>query len=70
MRSTGRRGSNVADNYVDTGTFAASHGDRSGWRRCGAEPMLVTAEYDEARVDSPSTGNPQFHRLLQRPMRW
>lgn len=62
MRYKGRPESNVADNYVDTGTFPASHGDHYGLEALWNEgPFSVTAEYDEARVDSPATGDPRFH---------
>lgn len=62
MRYKGRPESNVADNYVDTGSFAASHGDHYGVEALWNEgPFSVTAEYDEARVESPTTGDPRFH---------
>ena len=61
MRFRGRPGSNVADNFVDTGNFA---GD--GALQLGLEAMLalgpvsVQGEHVSARVDAPTVGNPAF----------
>ena len=61
MRFSGRPQSNVADKYVDTGSFAAHHADQLSleavWQR---GPVGLHAEYIEAAVDAPDSGDPQF----------
>jgi len=61
LRFKGRPESNVTDNYVDTGSFAASHASQYGLEALWNEgPFSLTAEYDEAHVDAPESGDPQF----------
>jgi len=61
LRFKGRPESNVADNYVDTVDIPASHANQYGLEALWNEgPFSLTAEYGEAQVDSPETGDPQF----------
>ena len=61
LRFKGRPESNVTDNYVDTGSFPASHANQYGLEALWNEgPVSLTAEYDESHVDSKETGDPQF----------
>ncbi len=61
LRYKGRPESNVTDNYVDTGDIAASHANHYGLEALWNEgPFSLTAEYDEAHVASPQTGDPRF----------
>lgn len=61
LRLKGRPESNVTDNFVDTGSIPASHASQYGLEALWNEgPVSLTAEYDEAHVDSPETGDPQF----------
>jgi phosphate-selective porin OprO/OprP len=61
VRFKGRPESSVTDNYVDTGSIPASHAIQYGLEALWNEgPVSLTAEYDEAHVDSPETGDPQF----------
>ena len=61
LRFKGRPESNVTDNYVDTGNFPASHASQYGLEAIWNEGRAsLTAEYAEAHVDSPQTGDPQF----------
>ena len=61
LRYRGRPGSNIVDNFVDTGNFAAD-----GAFSVGVEGMLalggvsLQGEYIAASVDSPTTANPRF----------
>jgi phosphate-selective porin OprO/OprP len=61
IRYRGRPGSNVADNFVDTGEFVASGANHFGvealWNSGG---MSVLGEYVLARVSAPDHGNPWF----------
>lgn len=61
IQLSGRPESNVADRYVDTGEFLASHVYELAfeivWDR---GPFMVLAEHIEAKTESPETGNPQF----------
>jgi phosphate-selective porin OprO/OprP len=62
LRYKGRPESNVTDNYVDTGKVPASHANHYGLEALWNEgPFSITAEYDEAHVASPETGDPKFH---------
>jgi phosphate-selective porin OprO/OprP len=61
IRYRGRPGSNVADNFVDTGEFAARGATHLGLEALWAEgPLAVSGEYILARVSSPDRGNPLF----------
>ncbi len=61
LRYKGRPGSNVSDNYIDTGSF-----DADGAFHLGGEAMLalgafsIEGEYVTAWVDSPTLGNPTY----------
>lgn len=61
IRYRGRPGSNVADNFVDTGDFAATGAHHVGvealWNQGG---LSVLGEYILARVSAPTYGNPLF----------
>ena len=61
FRLSGRPESNVADHFVDTGTFSGDFITEIGldiaWDR---GPFLVVAEHIEARTKSAETGNPRF----------
>lgn len=61
IRYRGRPGSNVADNFVDTGEFAASGANHFGveglWSNGG---VSVLGEYVLARVSAPAHDNPWF----------
>jgi len=61
LRYKGRPESNVTDNYVDTGEFAASHANHFGAEALWNEgPFSLLAEYDVARVASTVAGDPTF----------
>jgi len=61
LRFRGRPESNVTDYYVDTGSLAADHADHLGFEALWNEgPFSITAEYVNAYVDSPQTGDPSF----------
>jgi phosphate-selective porin OprO/OprP len=61
LRYRGRPESNVADNFADTGRFAADHAAHLGlealWNR---GPFSLLGEYTQAWVSSPSAGDPTF----------
>lgn len=61
LRFRGRPESNVLDNYVDTGTFAADDALQIGlealWQR---GPFTLMGEYVRAKVDAPQSGDPSF----------
>ena len=61
MRFSGRPESNVADKYVDTGSFPADHAEQLSleavWQR---GPFALFAEHVDAWVDAPETGDPHF----------
>jgi phosphate-selective porin OprO/OprP len=61
LRYRGRPGSNVASNFVDTGSFEADgalHLGLEGMLALG--PVSLQGEWVEAQVDSPEQGNPRF----------
>jgi phosphate-selective porin OprO/OprP len=61
LRYKGRPESNVLDNYVDTGNFAADHGTHLGLEGLwNAGPVSLLGEYIRAAVDAPGKGNPVF----------
>ena len=61
VRLKGRPESNVTDNYVDTGSIAASHASHYGLEALWNEgPVSLTAEYDESHVDAFDGSDPQF----------
>lgn len=61
MRYRGRPGTNVSDNFIDTGSFEAD-----GALHLGGEALLamgglsLQGEYVTALVDAPTVGNPNF----------
>ncbi|RPH43277.1 MAG: hypothetical protein EHM87_14290 [Burkholderiales bacterium] len=61
LRYRGRPESNVADFYVDTGTFAADRALHLGvealWQH---GPWSVIGEWVHAKVDAPRSGDPSF----------
>jgi phosphate-selective porin OprO/OprP len=61
MRFSGRPESNLADKYVDTGSFAADHADKLSlqavWQR---GPVALHAEHVDVLVDAPESGDPHF----------
>ena len=62
LRFRGKPESNVASNYVDTGSIAGDHSNHFGFEVLWNEgPFSVTAEYVEAEVDAPESGDPSFH---------
>lgn len=59
MRYRGRPESNVIDDYVDTGSFPASHAWHGGVEALWQDgPFSVLGEYVRAWVRSPESGNP------------
>jgi phosphate-selective porin OprO/OprP len=61
LRYRGRPGSNVAPNFVDTGSFAADGALHLGLEgMLGLGPVSVQGEWVHAAVDSPTLGNPAF----------
>jgi len=61
LRYKGRPESNVTDDYVDTGAFAASHANHFGAEALWNEgPFSLLGEYDVARVVSKQAGDPSF----------
>ena len=61
IRLSGRPESNVADRYVDTGEFAASHAEEIGLELVwGRGPFMLLAEHIEARTHAPESGDPRF----------
>lgn len=61
LRFRGRPGSNVADNYVDTGNLPGDHAWQGGLELMWADRYYsVLAEYAHAWVRSAATGNPQL----------
>jgi phosphate-selective porin OprO and OprP len=62
LRYRARPESNVSSYYVDTGDLPADHAWHIGLEALWNEgPYSVLAEYNRAWVNSPSTGDPQFH---------
>jgi phosphate-selective porin OprO/OprP len=61
LRYSGRPASNVSDNYVDTGEFAADHAWHLGfealWNR---GPYSLLVEHNQAWTDAPESGDPHF----------
>lgn len=61
MRFSGRPESNVADPYLDTGEFPASHASEVAleamWNLGG---ITLMGEHIEAQVDAPDRGDPRF----------
>jgi phosphate-selective porin OprO/OprP len=61
LRFKGRPESNVIDNYVDTGSFAAKYAAEISLEALyNRGPFSLTSEFVHARVESPSKGNPGF----------
>jgi phosphate-selective porin OprO/OprP len=61
MRYKGRPESNVAGNYVDTGSLPGDHAWHLGLEALWNEgPVSVLAEYNRAWVGSGASGNPEF----------
>jgi phosphate-selective porin OprO/OprP len=62
LRYRGRPGSNVADNFVDTGDFQANRADHLGLEALWSDGGLsVLTEFVGAFVNAPEAGNPFFH---------
>lgn len=61
LQYKGRPETNVSDNFVDTGVFEADHALHFAlemlWNR---GPYSVLAEYNQASVDAPLSGDPRF----------
>ena len=61
LRYRGRPGSNVTDYFIDTGNIAAESAFHVGVEALwNSGPYSLLAEYNHARVDSPTLGDPQF----------
>lgn len=61
LRYRGRPGSNVADNFVDTGNFAADGALHLGLEAMLAlGPVAIQGERVQAWVDAPTVGSPTF----------
>lgn len=61
LRFSGRPESNVTDLYVDTGKIAADYAWHTGIEALWADgPYTILAEVAQARVSSPSLGDPTF----------
>ncbi len=61
LRYRGRPGSNVADNFVDTGQLPADGAFHHGYEALlNIRNFSVLAERVHAAVDAPTLGNPQF----------
>jgi phosphate-selective porin OprO/OprP len=61
IRYRGRPGSNVADNFVDTGDFPSGGATHFGLEGLWADgPLAVSGEYVLARVSSPERRDPTF----------
>jgi phosphate-selective porin OprO/OprP len=61
IRLSGRPESNVADKYLDTGDFAASHVKELSLEAVWDHgPIALIAEHVEARTEAPASGNPRF----------
>jgi phosphate-selective porin OprO/OprP len=61
LQYKGRPETNVSDNFVDTGAFEADHALHFAvemlWNK---GPYSVLAEYNQASVDAPVSGDPRF----------
>lgn len=61
LRFRGRPESNVLDNYVDTGTFAADDALQLGLEALWQHgPFTLMGEAVRAKVDAPQSGDPSF----------
>lgn len=61
-RYRGRPGVAAADDFVDTGDFAADATTHVGLEALWMDgPLTVQAEHIGAYVDAPASGNPRFH---------
>ena len=61
LRFKGRPESNITDNYVDTGKFAASYANQLSLESLlNSGPFSLLTEYATAWVESPEKGNPNF----------
>jgi phosphate-selective porin OprO and OprP len=62
MRFRGRPEANSIDYYVDTGNFNASHAKQLSLEALyNIRKFSVLAEYTQAWVDAPASGNPSFN---------
>jgi phosphate-selective porin OprO/OprP len=62
VRYTARPESNVSDNFLDSGTFAADDAIHLGLEALWNEgPFSILAEYIYAWVDAPASGDPEFY---------
>ena len=61
LQYKGRPETNVSDNFVDTGAFEADHALHFAVEALWNEgPYSVLAEYHQASVDAPLSGDPRF----------
>ena len=61
MRFSGRPGSNVADKYLDTGSFIADSATMLSLEAVWSQaPFMLLAEHIEGWVDAPESGDPHF----------
>lgn len=62
MRFSGRPASNVADKYLDTGSFAADYAAMLSLEAVWSiDCYLLAAEHVESWVDAPESGDPRFN---------
>ncbi len=62
LRYKGRAETNVGDNFIDTGNFAAEGANHYGFEALlNVGPASLLAEAIIAHVDAPTVGNPKFN---------